>query len=274
MESYFFIPANRLHKIESIKELSIDKIIIDLEDAIKFSERDVFSHALKDSSIDRSCFIRVPIYDYKNILDLELYFALKKIGYTNFIFPKLQNYNDVKELVTHIQASEKIIILVETPLLLLELKEVLSSFQSYFYGVGLGSHDLMNIIGGEHTLENIEFYRNKVLLYAKAYQLKSFDIASMELEDEDSLKAEILNGFKKGFDAKFYIHPWQIIQKDKLTFYNDKDLNWAIKINEVFQKVGNAEEFNPIVVDGEIIEKPHLNKVFTILKYFNQDASK
>ena len=274
MQSYFFVPANRLHKLATMQTLNIDHIIIDLEDAIKSSERSSFINAMADSSINREFFVRVPLYTLDHQLDLEFYTQLKKLGYTNFIFPKIKNFQDVKTLTTSITTQEKVILLIESPLLLVELKEVLQQFNSYFYGVGLGSHDLMNDLGGQHTLNNLLFYRNMVLLYAKAYDLIAFDIASMELVDEQELQAEILDGFNKGFDAKFYIHPWQIAQKDKIKFYTQEDLAWAKKVFEAYQQVGHAEEFNPIVLDGEIIEKPHLNKVFTILKYFNQDASK
>ncbi|HAR73191.1 MAG TPA: hypothetical protein DCR77_07260, partial [Flavobacteriaceae bacterium] len=66
----------------------------------------------------------------------------------------------------------------------------------------------------------------------------------------------------------------QIKIKDNIEFFSENDLDWAQRIYSEYLKVGNTEEFNPIVVDGGIIEKPHLNKVFTILKYFNKNETK
>lgn len=274
MQSYFFIPANRLHKIDPIRQLNIDQIIIDLEDAVKFSERNKAIEELSNESIDRNLYIRVPLYDNQNHLDLELYHELKHLRYKNFIFPKLKNESDFEILVTTFSQDTKCILLIETPLFLVQIGEVLKKHHQKIQGIGLGSHDLMGVLNANHTLDNLNFYRNFILLHAKAYEVEAFDIASMELKDGDELKIEILDGFQKGFDAKFYIHPWQIEQKDLIKFYNLEDLDWAKKIYTTFQEVGNAEEFNPIVVEGEIIEKPHLNKVFTILKYFKQDESK
>ncbi len=274
MDSYFFIPADRLHKIENIRQLNVDQIIIDLEDAIKSSERTTSLQALKDDSIDRSLYIRVPVYSIEGGFDLEMYREFKMMGFKNFIIPKLENTTDFEKLAVEISPREKIILLIETPLFLIELKDILVKYHHLISGLGLGSHDLMNELGAAHTLYNLEFYRNLVLLYAKAYKLTAFDIASMELKNAEELKEEILNGFEKGFEAKFYIHPWQIEVKDGIDFYNEHDLGWATKIFEEYKKVGNEEEFNPIVVDGEIIEKPHLSKVFTILKYFKKHESK
>lgn len=270
MQSFFFVPANRLHKIPSIVKLNVDEIIIDLEDAIKTSEREEFIHQLKNESIDRSFFIRVPLYSIQNKLELSILEELIAIGYKNFIYPKLQNIQDFERVTKFITEENKIILLIETPLLLTQLQTILDKYNTKIYGIGLGSHDFMNYIGGKHNLHNLEFYRNFTLLFAKAYNCVSFDIASMELEDENELTLEIKDGFNKGFDAKLYIHPWQIAVKNAIQFFNEKDLEWAERIYKEYQKINNPEEFNPIVVDGEIIEKPHLNKVFTILKYFNK----
>ncbi|MGV0753026.1 aldolase/citrate lyase family protein [Empedobacter brevis] len=274
MKSYFFVPANRLHKIDEIKQLNIDQIIIDLEDAVKSSERNLYLESLANEKIDRSFFVRVPLYTISNQLDLNFYKELKSLGYNNFVFPKIQNIIDFEKIIQEVNETEEIILLIETPLFFVQLKEVVEKYHQKIKGIGLGSHDLMNFLNAEHSLMNIEFYRNFVLLYAKAFQIEAFDIASMELENEKVLEVEILDGFKKGFDAKLYIHPWQIKIKDNIEFFSENDLDWAKKIYSEYLKVGNAEEFNPIVVDGEIIEKPHLNKVFTILKYFNKNETK
>lgn len=270
METYFFIPANRLHKIQAIQKLNVDQIIIDLEDAVKTSEREAFIKTLENQDIRRDFYIRVPIYTIQNQLDSSLYLQLKKWGYTNFIFPKIKDIHDFELLKNELSTAERIILLIETPLFLVQLKEVLEKYHHLIKGIGLGSHDLMNYLGAEHTLTNLDYYRNYLLLHAKAYQVEAFDIASMELKDEDELKNEILDGFKKGFNSKFYIHPWQVELKDKIAFFTETDLEWASSIFNEYKKVDDAEEFNPIVVNGEIIEKPHLNKVFTILKYFRK----
>lgn len=274
MESYFFVPANRLHKFASIKQLGIDYIVVDFEDAIKTSEREILLGDLNVNHIPKDTFIRVPLYNLKNELSFDFYLQLKALGFRNFVFPKLQNIVDLTALIEYLDGKGKSILLVETPLLFVELKDVLSKYAKYFYGIALGSHDLMNAIGGIHTLQNLEFYRQQLLLYSRAYQVMALDIASMELKDAIELRNEILDGFRKGFDGKFYIHPWQIAQKDLIKFYTNNDFKWAKKVFAAYKEVNDKEEFNPIVVDGEIIEKPHLNRVFNILKYFKEDESK
>ena len=42
MESYFFVPASKINKIQELSKLKINTIIIDFEDAIKASQRNDF----------------------------------------------------------------------------------------------------------------------------------------------------------------------------------------------------------------------------------------
>lgn len=132
----------------------------------------------------------------------------------------------------------------------------------------MGSHDFMSEVGGEHTLENLQVVRQQLLYLARMCSIEAIDIASMELENKSSFTGELLDGFKKGYDAKFFIHPWQLNVFKQLKLYTEKDYSWASKILETLKEVGTANEFNPIVIDGQIIERPHLNKAKKIIKYY------
>ena len=62
MINYFFIPGDRLHKVETIQSLGVS-IIIDLEDAVKFSERQNIIKNLCDEAVKyKDFYIRVPLY--------------------------------------------------------------------------------------------------------------------------------------------------------------------------------------------------------------------
>ncbi len=46
------------------------------------------------------------------------------------------------------------------------------------------------------------------------------------------------------------------------------ELQWARRVKEELLKVGSSDEFNPIVIDNQIIERPHLKKAEKIIKYY------
>ena len=273
MESYFFIPGTKLHKIEDIKSLGVSSIIIDMEDAVKESDRKkIVSNLLEDDEF-KKYYIRIPLYNLNGNLDETTLKELLGMGFTKFVFPKLNSLVDFEKLSNVFKNTPiEIILLVETPLFFLQVQEVLLKYKSFFAGIGIGSHDFMSVVGGVHTLDNIEYIRQQILYLARAIDIVAIDIASMELIDEKLLASEIIDGFKKGYDAKFYIHPWQLSVYKNINFYNEKEYLWAKSIEKELKRVGSFEEFNPVVINGQIIERPHLNKMKKILKYYKHES--
>jgi len=213
--------------------------------------------------------IRVPLYDINQIPDISFFNELYESGFRKFIFPKIQKAEDVNIIFSGKQYNDlKIILLVETTQLFLEAKDVLLKYKSIFTGVGLGSHDFMAEVGGVHDLKNLEYARLQILYLARMINIKAIDIASMELKDEHAYRNEIIDGFKKGYDAKFFIHPWQINLFKSISLYEDADLKWAEKVKKAIAEAGSTIEFNPVIIDGQIIERPHLAKAEKIIKYY------
>lgn len=271
MDSFFFIPGNKLDKINFVTSLEVTEVIIDLEDAIKYSEREpVLERLLQDKDL-QGFYIRVPLYDNRGYINTAILEKLIHSGFKKYVFPKINSLNDFEKISVVFQIVDiKIILLVETPLFFFEVREVLSKYKGLFTGIGIGSHDFMSIIGGVHTLDNINYIRQNILYLARAYGISAIDIASMELKDEVGFKDEIIDGFKKGYDAKFFIHPWQFTVYKGVRFYDEKDYNWALKVNEAFSQSGHDDEFNPVMIDGQVIERPHLNKMKQILKHYKK----
>ena len=271
MNRYFFVPGNKIHKIPSLSKFNIDTIIIDLEDAVKISERQEIVNDLVLKPELQSHFIRVPLHNVSDHIDLAILRQLVKNGFTNFVFPKLDTLQDVALIFeTFPDIDFRIILLVETPSLFFEAREVLLTYKKYFCGLGFGSHDIMTVIGGAHTLKNLEFPRMQMLYLAKSCNIEAIDIASMELDNEKELQDEIIDGFSKGFDAKLFIHPWQLKVADKTVLYSNSELTWAESVLDALSTVENDGEFNPRIINGQIIERPHLNKAKKIIKYFKQ----
>lgn len=269
MESYFFIPGTRLHKIEDIQNLNISQIIIDLEDAVKFSERRQIIEALKSNSDYKNFYIRIPLYDETEKIETSFFRELYGNGFRKFVFPKLQKASDFDIIISEKEYSNlQVILLVETSRFFLEAKETLLKYEKIFSGIGMGSHDFMSEVGGLHNLKNLEYVRLQLLYLARMINIKAIDIASMELKKETLLKEEIIDGFNKGYDAKFFIHPWQIRILKSVLLYSEEELSWALKVQEELKKVDSKAEFNPVVIDGQIIERPHLNKVKKIIRYY------
>jgi citrate lyase beta subunit len=273
MESYFFVPASKINKIQELSKLKINTIIIDFEDAIKASQRNDFFLDLMNLKSSKDYYLRVPLHDLTKTDDLNLTLISKfiKQGYRKFVFPKISSVNQLDEVLKILEIEGlKIILLVETPRLYLELQSTIFNYSNIFEGIGLGSHDFMSMVGGKHTLKNLEVIRQNILYLAKSCKLKSIDIASMDINDHENFKNEVMDGFNKGYNGKFIIHPKQFEIIDNIQFYSEEEYLQALKIEEELSKIKNKKEFNPIVVDGKIIEQPHINRVKQILKNYKK----
>ena len=269
MKNYFFIPGSKLEKVDTIKKLNVS-IVIDLEDAVKFSDREkILNDLLSCPSCFGEFFIRIPLYSRESFINTSFLEKLIAAGYKKFIFPKLEKAKDFKDIISTINNDGlELILLVETTRFFLELKEILLDHRKLFKAISLGSHDFMNEVGGNYTLKNLEYARLQLLYLARMINIEAIDIASMELKDENKLREEILDGFEKGYDAKFYIHPWQLATKENMELYTTEDLLWAKKVLKALAEVDHETEFNPKVIDDQIIERPHLNRAKKIIQYY------
>tara|TARA_R110002020_G_scaffold139765_1_gene310810 strand:- start:1667 stop:2482 length:816 start_codon:yes stop_codon:yes gene_type:complete len=271
MDSYFFVPGNRLHKINEAFIADTSYIIIDMEDAIKESDKYTLLKQLEKEPNYKNHFIRIPIYDIFGKIDTSDMKYLLSLGYTKFVLPKLLSKDDF-QLVSPIFEKKKveIILLIETPRFLMEVIDVLLKFKPYIVGLGIGSHDLMSAVGGIHSLQNLEYPRQQILYLARLIDVKAIDFASMELSDTERFETELIDGFQKGYDGKFLIHPWQLKILRNTNFYTLQDYMWALSINEKLDQVGKPTEFSPIIIDGQVIEKMHLKKVNKILQLYKK----
>lgn len=269
MQTYFFVPGTRLHKIEDIQNLNVSEIIIDLEDAVKFSEREQIIEQLVSESEYQKFYVRIPLYDKTEKIETSFFQELYQNGFRKFVFPKIEKASDFDVIISEKEYQDlQIILLVETTRYFLEVKETLLKYENLFSGIGIGSYDFMSEVGGVHDLKNLEYVRLQILYLARMINIQAIDIASMELKEENLLTEEIKDGFQKGYDAKFFIHPWQINIFKSISLYSENELDWAKKVKKELAKVENKEEFNPVILDGKIIERPHLNKVEKIIKYY------
>lgn len=276
MRSYFFIPGTLYKNIALIRSQGVDEIIIDLEDAVRTSEREAILQQMLDSSESRDYWVRVPLRtSFEQDVEPGTFHYLLEKGFRKFILPKLRSAAELDQLTSHPLAKGKAyILLIEHPRLLLELYDKVLEKNNNIQGIGLGSHDMASWIGAKHTLKNLEYPRGKVLYLAKAFEIEAIDIASMELQDQAQFEEELRDGIEKGYDAKFLIHPWQLKLFNNLNYYTQEEVQWAEKVVEAYNQVKGKDEFAPIVIDNEVIERPHIKRALKIMDKTRQHGSK
>lgn len=276
MQSFFFIPATRLSKIDAIRQTGAGEIIIDFEDAVLDTDRQRLAGSIESIEGYAGFWYRVPLRaDFDQSLDLHFLKDLLTRGVSRLVLPKLVSAQEFEYLLDQCSGHNiTCIILVEHPRLLLECAHILQrdELSRSVYGIGTGSHDLMGFMNAHHTEEQTVYPRIQVLYLSKAYHKIAIDIASMNITDAERFKDEVQFGIRNGFDAKFVIHPkQQAWLSEAMHQQEEKALGWARKIMAALPPGYTGNEVEPFLLDGTVIEKPHVLKAQTILKKFDNE---
>ena len=230
LKTFFFIPANKDKFVKKVSTIGADCFVFDLEDAIAKNESKACLERLNSLELHGNYYVRPRIiFNEGNNLDLKLLTDLVDIGFSKFLIPKISGLDELIYIQQILGANEKyayeeyqFILLVENPLCLINLKEIVKSKVMNITGVTLGSHDYTSVVGMKHTPYYLYFARNYVLNVAKAYGLLSIDIASMNISDEEEFSNECQDAFNMGYDAKFILHPKQLKVLKKTEYFNLK----------------------------------------------------
>lgn len=263
IESYFFVPANSPKYINNICNIKADNFVLDLEDSIKSDDLFTSIFNLKKIKFSKKYLIRVPSLSFLKSTD---FIELVEKGFKRFMIPKVASVKELKILkkIYEDYSDIKYVLLVENTMFLLDLKKTLKKYNNQIEGIALGSHDYSASLNMIHSESNLKYARDFIFTIGKAYNCLVIDIASMQLNDENQFKEEILKSFKSGYSAKFFIHPRQLKTLNEIEFFSESEISKAYKVVSI---IGDNLDFKPTVIDGLIIEKPHLNNFKRIIKW-------
>jgi len=267
MKSYFFVPANKPEFLKKASLIASDEIIIDLEDSIFNSDISEAINNIFEASISNDYLLRIPGSRSELILPLV---PLFKTGFNRVILPKVTVHDEVLELID-ILLSEgvkkgdiEIICLIENAKAVLDLERLLNIKE--VKGIGVGSHDYCASIKMTHTIENLYWFRMQLLNYARAFGKIAIDMASMNLMDSQAFLQECEDGSSKGFDGKFIIHPSQLKLLKSRSLFTEEEIYFAKRVKEFINEIGGINNFIIANIEGNVVEKPHLQQINYILK--------
>ena len=200
-----------------------------------------------------------------NTLKNDMFTYLVNLGVNKFVIPKFKTLKELQLIEKIIPKNSKLsfVLLIENPNSLFSLQNILLKTKLKVTGLGFGSHDYCNEIGMKHDIELLYYPRFLIAGLAKAFNITSIDIASMEIDNEKVFLDEIKSSYSYGFDAKFIIHPKQL----KLLKYTDeKEINKAKEIINIYNMKGKPPVFK---YNGKAIEPPHIKYYINLIKNNN-----
>jgi citrate lyase beta subunit len=276
--TYLFIPGNRSDIIKNINNVKADYKIIDFEDSISSSEILIAYQNLKLIKNQFNILIRLTFF-YESVLNTSLFEKIIDLGFKNFVLPKIEKVSQLIEIKKFMLIKKhelkhfNFILLIENPLALITIQDILNLSGLNIIGIALGSYDYCLSLNMEYNMKNIMWARNYLLNIAKAYNIQAIDIVSMEINNTTKIRKEILESLKFGFNGKLFIHPSQIKELSNIKLYTEKEVEEAYKVCSLID-MNKLDDFNVFKFQGKVYHKPLISRMLNIINWHKKYGKK
>lgn len=272
--SFLFVPASDEHKSRRALGTAADVVVVDLEDAVSFDQkdtaRDVVRRVLADEPSEALVAIRVNgAHTAFFAADVELAEELRP---DVLVLPKA-----TPEAVDALGADgPPVVAIVETADGLRQAYEVASQLR--VQAIIVGAIDLGVDLRLEQRPDGLEilFARSKAVLDSAAARIRApIDRVWTDVRDGDGLEADSRFARSLGFRGKACVHPDQVEIVNRVFTPSDEELTRARRVIEAYeQAVGEGEGVTAL--EGEMIDLPVVERarqVLTLAERSTVDAS-
>ncbi len=251
IRSALFVPGNRPDRVDKAVNTAADVIIIDLEDAVPFSQKKETRSVVREKILnykERPVLVRI------NALDTDFYLEdLNTVvveGLACIIVPKLETAAQIQEINRGLLKVEEnkgmqpgsvsIIPLIESALGVENVFQIVSqkTDPQRLHTVAFGAADFALDMGFEITKTGEELFypRARIAVACRAAGVQPpLDTPFMiDLKDLESFKADIERACRLGFQGKLCIHPNQVNICNRLFSPSKEEIQYAQKVIQAF----------------------------------------
>ncbi|MFZ4120364.1 MAG: HpcH/HpaI aldolase/citrate lyase family protein [Caulobacterales bacterium] len=272
--SCLYMPGANPKALEKAKSLPADVVILDLEDSVapeaKAQARETVCAAIAAGGYGaREVVVRVNALSTPwGFADIE---AAAAAGPDAILVPKVDEATDIAKAHDAITAAHHHRIglwaMIETPLSILNLKEIAASARSTALEVFvMGTNDLAKDMRCAQTPDRLPFLAALSLSVAaaRAYGITPIDGVHNDIQNEQGFQDICRQGLSLGFDGKTLIHPSQIDPCNAIFAPTAQEEAWAAGVVAAFADPENAGK-GVLKVDGKMTELLHLEQAKRIL---------
>ena len=273
--SVLYIPGSKERALDKARNLPVDAIIFDLEDAVspdaKDAARDTLAVALAAGGYgDRARIVR--INGLETAWGAGDVAALRDADVDAFLLPKAGSAADVQALADMLPGGMPIWAMIETPQGVLNAGEIAA--HPRLTGFVAGTNDLAKELNCRHRADRLPLLAalQTMLLAARAHDVIAVDGVYNQFKDDDGLRAECDQGRDMGFDGKTLIHPAQVEIANTAFSPSPEEVDLARRQIAAFDEVQKTGQ-GVAVVDGQIVENLHVDTARRILAMASSVAS-
>ncbi|MHA7775803.1 HpcH/HpaI aldolase/citrate lyase family protein [Roseibium sp. M-1] len=267
--SALYMPGSNARALEKARTLDVDCLLLDLEDAVAPDAKDLARTQIVDAVTaggygEREVVIR--INGMETPWGEDDLAAAVKADPDAILVPKVNAPADL-QLVAHklslLGASPKLKIwaMMETPLAMLNAGAIGACGQDPAVRLScfvMGTNDLAKETRARLTPGRAVMmpWLMTCVAAARAGGIDILDGVYNAFQDEEGFASECAQGAEMGMDGKTLIHPKQIAPCHAAFSPSEDEVNWARRINALFDEPENAGK-GAIQVDGKMVERLH-----------------
>ncbi|MEC8364816.1 MAG: CoA ester lyase [Actinomycetota bacterium] len=272
MRSMLFAPGNKYELLQKFSKIQPDIAIIDLEDAVPDSEKQVARENLqKYAQEDKTA---VTTYVRVNALVSQHFEEdIRSIPpqIAGMVIPKVNDASDIERATQAIErnsVSAKILVGIETVKGLMSVQDIFgtaSVFAAYF-----GAEDYVHDLGGLRTDGNDEvlFARTQIGISSRLFGVPVVDQIVADFSDSERFMKEAQQAKSLGFTGKLCIHPSQVPLANQSFSSTPEEIQQAIELLKVYDEaVANGTA--SIVHDGQMVDEALAKQARRILSQNN-----
>lgn len=279
--SLLFVPATSARKIDRAFASGADGVIVDLEDAVARSQKQVARETLAGIfATPRTTpgHVRVNAASTPHcLLDLE---AIPLSAVAGIVVPKVESVVDLATIdwvLSQLELQQGlpvrsvgVMAIIETAKGLCEANRIAAvtpRLGRLLFGAVDFASDLMTPIDEETVISQARF---AIACASRAASLeRPMDAPQLALHDDEALRAAALRARAQGFAGKLCIHPGQIAIVNEVFSATAAEITRATRIVAAFAEA-EAKGVAALTVDGEMVDYPVVERARQILAIASQ----
>ena len=259
IRSLLFAPGNKGELLQKFPKIQPDAAIIDLEDAVPDSQKDIARENLKKFSAE---FKNEQFLVFARVNPVSSKYFESDLSVTDFeidgvIIPKISQIPELQKaeaLLATSPLSNKIIVGIETVKGLVSASEILAA--SSVMGAYFGAEDYVADLGGIRTVSNEEvlFARTQMGIAARLNEVPVYDQIVSDFTDTERFVNEAGKARSLGFAGKLCIHPSQVALANTSFSPSGEEIKKAKELLATYEEAvlhGSAS----VVIDGKMIDE-------------------
>ncbi len=272
MRSMLFAPGNKYELLQKFSKIQPDIAIIDLEDAVPDSEKQVARENLQkyaqEDKTAATTYVRVNALVSQHFEE-DIRSIPPQIA--GIVIPKVNDASDIERATQAIErnsVSAKILVGIETVKGLMSVQDIFgtaSVFAAYF-----GAEDYIHDLGGLRTDGNNEvlFARTQIGISSRLFGVPVVDQIVADFSDSERFMKEAQQAKSLGFTGKLCIHPSQVPLANQSFSSTPEEIQQAIELLKVYDEaVANGTA--SIVHNGQMVDEALAKQARRILSQNN-----